>query len=111
MEKKKLFDSMGETEQCMYQVSTLQALAMGYNKAVITVEDLLQHGDTGLGTFEGVDGEMIVVDGICYRAAVDGTVTKASPETGVPFASVSKLCGGRSFEIEEVPDIERLKEI
>ena len=111
MEKKKLFDSMGQTEQCMYQVSTLQALAMGYNKAVITVEDLLQHGDTGLGTFEGVDGEMIVVDGICYRAAVDGTVTKASPETGVPFASVSKLCGERSFEIEEVPDIERLKEI
>ena len=35
----------------MYQVSTLQALALGYSKAVISVGELLQEGDTGLGTF------------------------------------------------------------
>ena len=40
----------------MFQVSTLQALAMGYTKAVITVEELLKHGSIGLGTFENVDG-------------------------------------------------------
>ena len=34
----------------MYQVSTLQALALGYSRAVITAEELLQEGDTGLGT-------------------------------------------------------------
>ena len=107
--KQERFDSMGGTEQCMYQVSTLQALAMGYNKAVITVEELLQHGDTGLGTFEGVDGEMIVVDGSCYRATADGTVTRTTPETGVPFAAVSGLCGWRSFSLNAMPDIETLK--
>ena len=47
----------------IYQVSTLQALAMGYTKKVITVGELLEYGDTGLGTYENVDGEMIVVDG------------------------------------------------
>ena len=46
-----------------YQVSTLQALALGFSKSVITVEELLRHGDMGLGTFEDVDGEMIVLDG------------------------------------------------
>ena len=35
----------------MYQVSTLQALAMGYSRSVITVEELLRHGNIGLGTF------------------------------------------------------------
>ena len=50
----------------MYQVSTLQALALGYSRAVITVEDLLQEGDTGLGTFEYVNGEMILMEGQCY---------------------------------------------
>ncbi|MBR0366192.1 MAG: acetolactate decarboxylase [Clostridia bacterium] len=95
----------------MYQVSTLQALAMGYTSSVITVEELLQHGDTGLGTFEGVDGEMIVADGVCYRATADGTVTKALPETGVPFASVSRLCSWRKFPLEAVPDIDKLKNI
>ena len=52
----------------MYQVSTLQALMLGYSRSVITVSELLEHGNIGLGTFEDVDGEMICLDGICYRA-------------------------------------------
>ena len=44
----------------MFQVSTLQALALGYSRAVITVGELMKHGDIGLGTFEDVNGEMIV---------------------------------------------------
>ena len=111
MLKQEIIDFIGGTDHSMFQVSTLQALAMGYNRAVITVEELIQHGDTGLGTFEGVDGEMIVVDGVCYRAMADGTVTRTSSETGVPFASVSRLCNWRSFHLEEVPDIETLKDI
>lgn len=105
------FNSIGGTEQCIYQVSTLQALAMGYTSAVITVEELLRHGDTGLGTFEGVDGEMIVLDGVCYRATADGAAKQVSPETGVPFASVSNLSNWRRFPLEAVPDIETLKNI
>lgn len=111
MHEQERFNSKCGTEQCVYQVSTLQALAMGYNSAVITVEELLQHGDTGLGTFEGVDGEMIVADGICYRATADGTVMQTNPKTGVPFASVSYLSRWRRFPLEAVPDIKTLKSI
>lgn len=97
------------TQRCMYQVSTLQALAMGYTRAVVTVEELLRHGDTGLGTFENVDGEMIVADGVCYRAMADGTVVTAPPEMGVPFSSVSRLVGSRCFSLEALADIGALK--
>ena len=38
----------------MFQVSTLQALALGYSRSVITVKELLENGNTGLGTFEDV---------------------------------------------------------
>ena len=69
----------------MYQVSTLQALMLGYSRSVITVSELLSHGNTGLGTFEDVDGEMIVLDGTCYRATESGNVVVAEPSKGVPF--------------------------
>jgi acetolactate decarboxylase len=36
----------------IYQVSTLKALLKGYSRKVVSVEELLEHGDTGLGTFE-----------------------------------------------------------
>ena len=95
----------------MYQVSTLQALALGYTRAVIKVKELLEHGDTGLGTFEAVDGEMIAIGGHCYRAMSDGSVVEADPELGVPFSSVTKLEGRRKFELADVSSIDELKGI
>lgn len=115
----------------MYQVATLQSLMTGYTRSVITVGELLQHGDTGLGTFEDVNGEMIVAGGHCYKAMEDGSVIEASPDEGVPFASVACLAyekyaagksgseetdaevrstaAGRSFDLGSMPDIDSLK--
>ncbi len=98
-------------KRIIYQVSTLQALALGYSRAVISAAELLEQGDTGLGTFENVDGEMIVLDGHCYRAADDGSVIEIPLETGVPFASVTRLNGDRRFAFGEVTDIDRLKSL
>ena len=52
--------------ECVYQISTLNALPLGYTRKVVTIADLLAHSDTGLGTFENLDGEMIVVDGSAF---------------------------------------------
>ena len=94
----------------MYQVATLQALALGYSRKVVSVEELLGKGDIGLGTFEDVDGEMIVLDGHCYRATEDGSVTEIPPSMGVPFAAVSRFNGDRTFDLGEMTDIDILKE-
>lgn len=94
----------------MYQISTLQALALGYTRTVISAEELLKEGDTGLGTFEDLNGEMIVMDGQCYRADQDGHVSVVSPETGVPFAAVARLYGEQQFPMENMADISAVKE-
>ena len=95
----------------MYQVSTLQALALGYTRAVITVGELKKHGDIGLGTFEDVNGEMIFIDGVCCRATEDGTAVTADDEMGVPFSSVSFMNDDRVFAMEPVSDINTLKDL
>lgn len=92
-----------------YQVSTLQALAQGFSKSVITVDELLAYGDLGLGTFEDVDGEMIVLDGKCYRAQSNGEVVPAEGVRGVPFASVCSFQPHRLEKLEKVDNIEQLK--
>ena len=94
----------------MYQVSTLQALSMGYTRPVIKVGELLEHGSTGLGTFTGVNGEMIVLEGRCYRAAADGSADEASSEDGVPFASVARTDNWSEHQIGRQNSIEALKE-
>lgn len=93
----------------IYQVSTLQALALGYTRPVVTVQELMEHGDTGLGTFENVDGEMIILDGICYQAKQDGSIIRSEDSSGVPFAVVGSIKDGRKFAMEEKQDISAIK--
>ena len=93
----------------MFQVSTLQALMLGYSRSVISVSELLGHGDTGLGTFVDVDGEMIVLDGICYRAMENGDIAVAEPDRGVPFSAICSMKKGRHVEFGPMKNIEELK--
>lgn len=93
-----------------YQVSTLQALALGFSKSVVTVGELLRHGNLGLGTFEDVDGEMIVLDGKCYRAKDNGDIELAEDKRGTPFSVVCNFRSHRSEELGKMDTIEQLKE-
>ena len=93
----------------VFQVSTISALAMGYTKSVISVEELLSHGDIGLGTFEHVNGEMIVVDGICYQAQDDGSAYPIDGGMGVPFAVVGAIRNPVCFDLQDVSSLESLK--
>ena len=40
--------------ETVYQVALLQSLTQGYYDGIIKVSELKQHGDIGIGTFEGV---------------------------------------------------------
>jgi len=48
----------------VYQISTISSLLAGAYDGDTTVAELLRHGGFGLGTFNGVDGEMMVLDGL-----------------------------------------------
>ena len=43
----------------------MQAFMHGEYDEVITVGDFKSHGDIGLGLFDGVNGDMIVLDSVC----------------------------------------------
>lgn len=93
----------------MYQVSTLQALLLGYFRSVISVSELLKHGNIGLGTFTDVDGEMIVLDGSCYRATENGDVVEAEGDRGVPFSTVCTMEESKPIEFSFTNNIDDLK--
>jgi alpha-acetolactate decarboxylase len=73
----------------VYQFSTISALLEGVYDGDVTVADILRHGDFGLGTFNHLDGEMVILDGVCYRLRADGTATRAAPTDRTPFAAVT----------------------
>src|SRR5580692_8101013 len=75
----------------LFQVSTSAALVEGIYQGAVRVSRLLQHGDFGLGTFIDLDGEMVVLEGVCYRVAADGTVTNVEGDRLIPYAVVTRF--------------------
>jgi acetolactate decarboxylase len=73
----------------LYQVSTLDELKAGDYDGRVPVQELRRHGDLGLGTFHGLDGEMVVVDGRCYQVRADGHAYATSGRLKTPFAAVT----------------------
>jgi acetolactate decarboxylase len=73
----------------LFQASTIGALLDGSFEGDLTFAELGERGDLGLGTLNGLDGEMIGVDGEFFRADVDGAVTEVGEEERTPFAVVT----------------------
>lgn len=90
--------------ETIYQIALLQSLAMGYFDGSITVKDLKTHGDTGIGTFEGLDGEMIVLDGVVYRANRDLKINVVADKVTVPFSNVTFFDKDFSVKLNDVAD-------
>src|SRR6266498_5136065 len=70
-----------------YQISTSTALVEGVHSASVSSSVLLEHGDFGLGTFEGLDGEMVILDGQIYQVADRVRHRTALSETCRPVRS------------------------
>ena len=73
----------------LFQASTIAALLDGAYDGDLSFAELAEHGDLGLGTLNGLNGEMIALDGRFYRADVDGAIHPVDPAERTPFAVVA----------------------
>ncbi len=97
--------------ETLYQVSLLQGLTLGDYYGSITVAELKEHGDIGLGTFNALNGEMIVLDGEVYRAAGDGSVEVVDDNETIPFSDVTFFDEDEIMELKDVSTFDDLTAI
>ena len=103
-----LADTLEIEHSTLFQVSTSTALVQGVYDGVVTVGELRQHGDFGLGTFDGLDGEMLALDGRFYQIRSSGQVTEPKDDAKVPFAVVTDFHPERGFGLDRVDGFDDL---
>jgi acetolactate decarboxylase len=106
-----VFPVAGEPLRSVYQVSNLTALRNGAYDGFVTVAELRTHGDFGIGTVHGLNGEMVALGGRFYLVTVDGTVHTLTGTERAPFAMVTRFqpTGAAEVKSDDATGLEELR--
>lgn len=79
----------GCQQDTVYQTSTIYALMDGVYDGPVSLGELKGHGNFGLGTFNTLDGELILLDGVVYQMRADGKIYRPGDGVKTPFSVVT----------------------
>ncbi len=82
------------------QVNTINSLLAGVYDGTMSLGELKTYGDFGIGTFDKLDGEMLLLNGTVYQIKGDGTVYTPANDVTTPFASVVKFAPQTTFSTQ-----------
>jgi acetolactate decarboxylase len=91
------------------QFSTIDALVAGAYDGQVLCGKLGDYGDFGIGTFDRLEGEMVLLDGRVYQVKADGGVYRPGPGMKTPFASVTRFVPGQRVRLESGLDFAGLQ--
>lgn len=97
-------------ENVLFQISTLSALMSGLYDEAMGFGELERHGDLGIGTFNGLDGEMVLLEGQAFQVRADGKILPVDDSAGTPFASVTFFDEDQHSELRHVDSYEVLRD-
>lgn len=94
----------------LYQYSTIDALLAGLYDGNLTIRELGHQGEFGLGTLNGLDGELVVLDGVAYHVTAGGKAAVAPDSAKVPFATVSSFDEDAILPLQGIVSLKALNE-
>jgi acetolactate decarboxylase len=106
----KYADNPVAQRETLTQISTIDAILNGVYDAVLPCGTLKEYGDFGIGTFEGLDGEMVGLGGDFYQVKADGVAYPVSDSLETPFACVTFFDVDREEQLPRGTDYEQLEE-
>ncbi|HOS93719.1 MAG TPA: acetolactate decarboxylase [Armatimonadota bacterium] len=102
-------DDVGPPPDVLFQVSTINALLDGAYTGGLSIGELRQHGDTGIGTFDCLDGELVLLEGHAYQVLATGEVRSVEDTATTPFASATTFRTDASAELDQPADLDAIK--
>ena len=92
----------------LWQLSTSSAVVEGVFKGSLKVADLNEHGDFGIGTFDHLDGEGVMLNGEIWQARADGQLVRAPDDAMTPFWIATHFKEDQAFNLPHVSSFEDL---
>src|SRR3990167_5058691 len=95
----------------LFQTGNPSAMFSGVTEGDMTFAQLKDKGNFGLGTFNGIQGEMVAVDGHFYQIGKQGKTVLAQPDWKTPWAQLVTFSPESSINLNKIANISELKSI
>jgi acetolactate decarboxylase len=102
--------NLQKDKDVLFQTSMLNVLSEGVYDGDVTFENLKEYGDFGIGTLNGLDGEMVAVAGEFYQIRADGKAYRVKNSVKTPFAVVTFFEADKTISLDKTLDYEQLKQ-
>ncbi|MCW4009545.1 MAG: acetolactate decarboxylase [Candidatus Bathyarchaeota archaeon] len=89
-------------EPTLFQIAPFNTFSEGNYDGNTTFKELAEHGDFGIGTLVGLNGEMIALDGVFYHVPSDGNPRQIAPSEKVPYATVTFFDTDETVEVADL---------
>ncbi len=84
------------------QTTPYSALLDRVYEGFVTIGDLRQYIGIGIGTFDGLDGELVAVEGNVYQVRSHGIAYPVSDNLRTPFAVVCRFVPDRMIDVRGI---------
>lgn len=90
-----------KNHNAVYLSAPVNAIVEGIYREKTTIAEIRDKGDFGLGTFNRLNGEMVILDGEVFQMKADGKAYPVSDDEQTPFACVTYF---KADTLDEYPD-------
>ncbi len=95
-------NKIDKEDDIYYHYSIWWAFVNKIYDGTLTAKELKTKGDIGLGSYNALGGELVMLDGTLYKVTEDGVVSEARDEELISFANATFFNPEQSFNIDSV---------
>lgn len=103
-------EKVEEQRETLFQISTIESLLVGNYDGFQSIGALKAKGDIGIGTFNKLDGELIMIEKKVYKVKDTGKVEEVEDNITTPFAAVTFFDKDISTELVTINNYDTLKQ-
>jgi acetolactate decarboxylase len=93
--------SATENRETLFQISAFNVFSAGNYDGNTTYGELAEHGDFGIGTLNGLNGEMIALDGTFLQIPTDGKPRQIDATEKTPYATVTFFEADQTIQVAD----------
>lgn len=95
----------------LYQYSHFLALSRQLYDGDLSIQALRQQGNIGLGTFNALDGELIVINDTFYQSIGGDKINIVDNNTLIPWAAVTRFTDAcHTQQLEQIESLKTLEQ-